>query len=138
MGITTTGFCYLDGILQLFHRQDQQILWLPTAATARSNLIGSTSSGTVRSHPEKIIRFVGDKLHQHRRIQLDISKKSTKHRVPVQLNQKSKKSWSSKAAMHQSKFNALARKPREGRVLISREDYDLQDQEVYFYMDQSS
>jgi hypothetical protein len=35
VGIAATGFCYPGGILQLFHREDQQILWLPTAA-ARS------------------------------------------------------------------------------------------------------
>jgi hypothetical protein len=54
VGIAATGFCYLGGILQLFHRryhqifhrqdqqvfhrQDQQILRLPTAATVRSHL----------------------------------------------------------------------------------------------------
>jgi hypothetical protein len=32
VGIAATGFCYLGGILQVFHRQDQQILRLPTAA----------------------------------------------------------------------------------------------------------
>jgi hypothetical protein len=34
--ITATGFCYPGGILQLFHRQDQQILRLPAAAAVRS------------------------------------------------------------------------------------------------------
>jgi hypothetical protein len=32
VGIAATGFCYPGGILQLFHRQDQQILRLPAAA----------------------------------------------------------------------------------------------------------
>jgi hypothetical protein len=32
VGIAATGFCYPGGILQLFHRQDQQILRLRTAA----------------------------------------------------------------------------------------------------------
>jgi hypothetical protein len=32
VGIAATGFCYPGGILQLFRRQDQQILWLPAAA----------------------------------------------------------------------------------------------------------
>jgi hypothetical protein len=35
VGIAATGFCYPGGILQLFHRQDQQIFKLLTAA-ARS------------------------------------------------------------------------------------------------------
>jgi hypothetical protein len=35
VGIAATGFCHPSGILQLFHRQDQQILRLPTAV-ARS------------------------------------------------------------------------------------------------------
>jgi hypothetical protein len=55
VGIAATGFCYPGGILQafidkinkffidkirkLFHRQDQQILRLPTAATTRSHLV---------------------------------------------------------------------------------------------------
>jgi hypothetical protein len=34
VGIVATGFCYPGGILQLFHRQDQQILRLRTAAAA--------------------------------------------------------------------------------------------------------
>jgi hypothetical protein len=34
VGIAAIGFCYPDGILQLFHRQDQQILRLRTAAAA--------------------------------------------------------------------------------------------------------
>jgi hypothetical protein len=34
--IAATGFCHPGGILQLFHRQDQQILRLPTAAAAKS------------------------------------------------------------------------------------------------------
>jgi hypothetical protein len=114
VGIAATGFCYPGGILQLFHRQDQQILRLPTAATARSNLIGSTSSGAVRSHPEKIIRFVVDKLHQHRRIQLDISKKSTNHRGPAQLNRKSKKSSSSKAPCFNE--NSMHLHGKQGKV----------------------
>jgi hypothetical protein len=37
VGIAVTGFYYLDRILQLFHREDQQILQLPTAAAARSH-----------------------------------------------------------------------------------------------------
>jgi hypothetical protein len=28
VGIAVTGFCYPGEILQLFHREDQQILWL--------------------------------------------------------------------------------------------------------------
>jgi hypothetical protein len=32
VGITATGFCYPGGILHLFCRQDQQILWLSIAA----------------------------------------------------------------------------------------------------------
>jgi hypothetical protein len=32
VGIATTGFCYPGGILQLFYREDQEILRLPTAA----------------------------------------------------------------------------------------------------------
>jgi hypothetical protein len=48
VGIAATGFCYLGGILQLFHRQDQQILRLPTAAATRSHLvIPSTSANFV-------------------------------------------------------------------------------------------
>jgi hypothetical protein len=43
VGIAATGFCYPGGILQLFHRQDQQILWLPTEA-AISFLAGSSAS----------------------------------------------------------------------------------------------
>jgi hypothetical protein len=39
VGIAATEFCHPGGILQLFHRQDQQILRLPTAAAA------------ARSHP---------------------------------------------------------------------------------------
>jgi hypothetical protein len=36
VGITTTGYCYPGGILQLFRQQDQQILRLPTAASGGS------------------------------------------------------------------------------------------------------
>jgi hypothetical protein len=36
--ITATRFCYPGGILQLFHRQDQQILRLPAAAAAVRSL----------------------------------------------------------------------------------------------------
>jgi hypothetical protein len=36
VGIAATGFCYPGGILQLFHRQDQQILRLPAAAVVKS------------------------------------------------------------------------------------------------------
>jgi hypothetical protein len=43
MGIATTGFCHPGGILQLFHRQDQQILRLLTAATVRSHLADQSS-----------------------------------------------------------------------------------------------
>jgi hypothetical protein len=32
MGIAATGFCHPGGILQFFHLEDQQILWLPLAA----------------------------------------------------------------------------------------------------------
>jgi hypothetical protein len=35
VGIAATGFCHPGGILQLFHREDQQISRLPIAA-ARS------------------------------------------------------------------------------------------------------
>jgi hypothetical protein len=48
VGIAATGFCYLGGILLLFHRryqqffflhrQDQQVFRLSTAATVRSHL----------------------------------------------------------------------------------------------------
>jgi hypothetical protein len=34
VGIAVTEFCYSGGIFQLFHRQDQQILRLRTAAAA--------------------------------------------------------------------------------------------------------
>jgi hypothetical protein len=44
VGIATTGFCHPGGILQLFHRQDQQILWLPTAASIGSHLADSSRS----------------------------------------------------------------------------------------------
>jgi hypothetical protein len=37
VGITATGFCYPDMILQLFHRQDQEILRLSTTAEAGSS-----------------------------------------------------------------------------------------------------
>jgi hypothetical protein len=61
VGIAATGFCYPGGILQLFYRQDQQILWLPTAVVrlrqqiAYGRIIGcggatSSSSSVVRSH----------------------------------------------------------------------------------------
>jgi hypothetical protein len=33
VGIAVTRFCYPGGILQIFHRQDQQVLRLPTAAS---------------------------------------------------------------------------------------------------------
>jgi hypothetical protein len=35
VGIAATGFCHPGGILQLFHRQDQQILRLPIATARR-------------------------------------------------------------------------------------------------------
>jgi hypothetical protein len=34
VGIAATGFFYPGGILQLFYREDQQILRLPIAATS--------------------------------------------------------------------------------------------------------
>jgi hypothetical protein len=58
VGITATGFCYPGGILQLLHWQDQQILRLPTAATAISlhkiedrKIKSRSCSGT---HPSRI------------------------------------------------------------------------------------
>jgi hypothetical protein len=44
VGIATTGFCYPGGILQLFRRQDQQILRLLTTAAGGSHLAGSSAS----------------------------------------------------------------------------------------------
>jgi hypothetical protein len=44
VGIAATGFCYPSGIFQLFYRQDQQILWLPTAAARSYQITLSTSA----------------------------------------------------------------------------------------------
>jgi hypothetical protein len=41
VGIATTGFCHPGGILQLFHREDQQILRLPTAVARSLQQIAS-------------------------------------------------------------------------------------------------
>jgi hypothetical protein len=46
VGIAATGFCYPGGIFQLFYRQDQQILRLPTAAD-RSHQITSSASASL-------------------------------------------------------------------------------------------
>jgi hypothetical protein len=35
MGIAVTGFCYPGGILQLFHRKDQQIFETANSSTGR-------------------------------------------------------------------------------------------------------
>jgi hypothetical protein len=43
MGIAATRFYHPGRLLQLFHRQDQQILRLPTAAT-RSHLVTPSTS----------------------------------------------------------------------------------------------
>jgi hypothetical protein len=43
VGIAATGFYHPGRLLQLFHRQDQQILRLPTAA-ARSRLVTPSTS----------------------------------------------------------------------------------------------
>jgi hypothetical protein len=64
VGSAATGFCYLGGILQLFHRQDQQILRLPTAS-ARSFQQNSPSTSTIiysikifNASPSRIVEFV--------------------------------------------------------------------------------
>jgi hypothetical protein len=67
VGIAATGFCYPGGILQLFHRQDQQILRLPTAAARSHRLAGSapfTVIGTNPADPSSPSSFVIDKYNQ--------------------------------------------------------------------------
>jgi hypothetical protein len=44
VGIAATGFCHPGGILQVFHRQDQQVLRLPIAASTGSHLADSSRS----------------------------------------------------------------------------------------------
>jgi hypothetical protein len=44
VGIAATEFCYLGGILQVFYRQDQQVLRLPTAVSTGSHLADSSRS----------------------------------------------------------------------------------------------
>jgi hypothetical protein len=57
--IAATGFCYPGGILQPFHRQDQQILRLPTAAAARSHQAIHINNRRVHRH---IIRLSAEAL----------------------------------------------------------------------------
>jgi hypothetical protein len=67
VGIAATGFYHPDGILHLFHRQDQQILWLPTAAARSHRLAGLapfTVIGTNPADPSSLERFVIDKSDQ--------------------------------------------------------------------------
>jgi hypothetical protein len=66
VGIAATGFCYPGGILQLFHRQDQQILRLPIAA-ARSHLANPSFLANFvinqsRIWPIDVLRLVSEKL----------------------------------------------------------------------------
>jgi hypothetical protein len=51
VGIAVTGFCYPGEILQLFHRQDQQILRLSTAAARSHCLAGSAPFMVIRTNP---------------------------------------------------------------------------------------
>jgi hypothetical protein len=55
MGIVMTGFCHPGGILQLFHRHDQQILRLPTAAGVRS--LQQDPSTSDRLHHQRAYNF---------------------------------------------------------------------------------
>jgi hypothetical protein len=70
VGIAATGFCYPGGILQLFHRQDQQILRLPdnssqivsTDRISSDHLhwhqLSSTSSRSFKASLSRITKFV--------------------------------------------------------------------------------
>jgi hypothetical protein len=62
VGIAATGFCHPGGILQLFHREDQQILWLPTAAARSLQQISSCriiflSEININDHIHHLQRF---------------------------------------------------------------------------------
>jgi hypothetical protein len=50
VGTAATGFCYPGGILQVFHRQDQQILRLPTAAAGTHLAKSSATSDHHRQY----------------------------------------------------------------------------------------
>jgi hypothetical protein len=57
VGIAATGFCYPGEILQLFHRQDQQVLRLPTVAARSHQIISSTLANLVSN-----IKIIGGKI----------------------------------------------------------------------------
>jgi hypothetical protein len=66
VGIAATGFCYPGGILQAFHRQDQQIFSSTrsanfTAADNRSSQIDSTEfiiNTSYHLHRQDLHRFI--------------------------------------------------------------------------------
>jgi hypothetical protein len=67
VGIATTGFCHPGRILQLFHRQDEQILRLPTATARSHRLAGSAPFTVIGTNPADLTSsasFVIDKLIQ--------------------------------------------------------------------------
>jgi hypothetical protein len=61
VGIATTGFCHPGGILQAFHRQDQQILRLPAAAKSLQQKSSSTMAALCISSSGGILKFFIDK-----------------------------------------------------------------------------
>jgi hypothetical protein len=61
VGIAATGFCHPGGILQLFHRQDQQILRLPAAAKSLQRKSSSTMAALCISSSGGILKFFIDK-----------------------------------------------------------------------------
>jgi hypothetical protein len=67
VGIATTEFCYLGGILQLLRHQNQQILRLSTAA-ARLHLVGSSSTARSNLHVpfKKKLRQDQQRVHSRR------------------------------------------------------------------------
>jgi hypothetical protein len=71
VGIATTGFCNSGGILQLFHREDQQIFRLPTAAVRSIQQNLSSTSAIVcivkifTASPSRIGNFVQSNGSRH-------------------------------------------------------------------------
>jgi hypothetical protein len=64
VGIAATGFCYLGGILQLFHRRYQQKI---STSTRSTNFATADSSSQIASNH---LIYIGKSLHQqqdHRR-----------------------------------------------------------------------
>jgi hypothetical protein len=85
VGNAATEFCYPGGILQVFHRQDQQILRLPTAT---SNQIASNqgkipSGGHHTSLDDHIQLWRVHHIWPFRQIRSKQGKKGKKQRVAV-------------------------------------------------------